>query len=243
MTFLAEKDGAMRWFYGTRIEAIPTERGCTLSSAIRSQSGEEFELEESVKETKAVSFRCGPEFKRIWEQKWTDEPCDTGTERIKIIIAYLCIISRMKRIPCYDKANCKEQMRYYHVETNRKKDEKMDGFYVYGTWWSPYAIWHVNACVSHKEVLTAPCLPGVAVEHCCIQIFLHEILLCHFEIMKDSMNLNILIFDVLLGMIIVLMANQEVLLPMEMGEKTDQEQKSALLLTTGLQGADFAMII
>ena len=27
-----------------------------------------------------------------------------------------------------------------------------------------------------------------------------------FEIMKDSMNLNILIFDVLLGMIIVLMA-------------------------------------
>lgn len=47
---LWKKDGAMRWFYGTRIENPNTHgTGCTLSSAIAANLAKEFELEESVK--------------------------------------------------------------------------------------------------------------------------------------------------------------------------------------------------
>ena len=50
---LWKKDGAMRWFYGTRIENPNTHgTGCTLSSAIAANLAKEFELEESVKRAK-----------------------------------------------------------------------------------------------------------------------------------------------------------------------------------------------
>ena len=50
---LWKKDGAMRWFYGTRIENSNTHgTGCTLSSAIAANLAKEFELEESVKRAK-----------------------------------------------------------------------------------------------------------------------------------------------------------------------------------------------
>ena len=50
---LWKEDGAMRWFYGTRIENPNTHgTGCTLSSAIAANLAKEFELEESVKRAK-----------------------------------------------------------------------------------------------------------------------------------------------------------------------------------------------
>ena len=56
-----------------------------------------------------------------------------------------------------------------------------------------------------------------------------------FDIMKNSMNLNILIFDVLLGMIIVLMAKSggSAAYGRWAGTKI-KSKKSALLATTGL---------
>ena len=50
---LWKEDGAMRWFYGTRIENPNTHgTGCTLSSAIAANLAKEFGLEESVKRAK-----------------------------------------------------------------------------------------------------------------------------------------------------------------------------------------------
>ena len=50
---LWKEDGAMRWFYGTRIENPNTHgTGCTLSSALAANLAKEFELEESVKRAK-----------------------------------------------------------------------------------------------------------------------------------------------------------------------------------------------
>lgn len=82
----------------------------------------------------------------------------------------------------------------------------MDGSMFIGTWWSlvPPLLAIVLAFLT-KEVYSS-LFVGVAVGALLYTGFSPGILLCHFEIMKDSMNLNILIFDVLLGMIIVLMA-------------------------------------
>ena len=50
---LWKEDGAMRWFYGARIENPNTHgTGCTLSSAIAANLAKEFGLEESVKRAK-----------------------------------------------------------------------------------------------------------------------------------------------------------------------------------------------
>ena len=83
----------------------------------------------------------------------------------------------------------------------------MDGSMFIGTWWAliPPLLAIILAFVT-KEVYSTLFL-GVAVGAMLYSGF-HpwESFVNFFEIMKDSMNLNILIFDVLLGMIIVLMA-------------------------------------
>ena len=62
-----------------------------------------------------------------------------------------------------------------------------------------------------------------------------ECICCFFDIMKNSMNLNILIFDVLLGMIIVLMSKSggSAAYGKWAGTKI-KSKKSAMLATTGL---------
>ena len=57
-----------------------------------------------------------------------------------------------------------------------------------------------------------------------------------FDIMKDSMNLNILIFDVLLGMIIVLMSKSggSAAYGKWAGGKIKSKKMCAMLATTGL---------
>lgn len=83
----------------------------------------------------------------------------------------------------------------------------MDGSIFIGTWWSlvPPLLAIVLALIT-KEVYSSLFL-GVAVGALMYTGF-HpwNAFVAFFDIMKDSMNLNILIFDVLLGMIIVLMA-------------------------------------
>ena len=83
----------------------------------------------------------------------------------------------------------------------------MDGSMFIGTWWAliPPLLAIVLAFVT-KEVYSSLFL-GVAAGALLYSGF-HpwESFVNFFEIMKNSMNLNILIFDVLLGMIIVLMA-------------------------------------
>ena len=83
----------------------------------------------------------------------------------------------------------------------------MDGSMFIGTWWAliPPLLAIVLAFVT-KEVYSSLFL-GVATGALLYSGF-HpwESFVNFFEIMKNSMNLNILIFDVLLGMIIVLMA-------------------------------------
>ena len=82
---LWKEDGAMRWFYGTRIENPNTHgTGCTLSSAVAANLAKEFGLEESVKKSKAVSFRCIGVQAGSGSRKWADEPCICmEQERIK----------------------------------------------------------------------------------------------------------------------------------------------------------------
>ena len=81
----------------------------------------------------------------------------------------------------------------------------MDGSMFIGTWWAliPPLLAIVLAFVT-KEVYSSLFL-GVAAGALLYSGF-HpwESFVNFFEIMKNSMNLNILIFDVLLGMIIVL---------------------------------------
>ena len=105
-----------------------------------------------------------------------------------------------------------------------------------GTWWAllPPLLAIVLAFVT-KEVYSSLFL-GVAVGALLYSGF-HpwESFVNFFEIMKDSMNLNILIFDVLLGMIIVLMAKTggSAAYGKWAGTKI-RSKKSALLATTGL---------
>lgn len=66
---LWKEDGAMRWFYGTRIENPNTHgTGCTLSSAIAANLAKEFGLEESVKEQSSI-FQMHWSSSWIWEQE------------------------------------------------------------------------------------------------------------------------------------------------------------------------------
>ena len=110
-----------------------------------------------------------------------------------------------------------------------------------GTWWSlvPPLLAIVLAFLT-KEVYSS-LFVGVAVGALLYTGFSPwDSFVSFFEIMKDSMNLNILIFDVLLGMIIVLMAKSggSAAYGNWAGSKI-KSKKSALLATTGLGGADF----
>lgn len=112
----------------------------------------------------------------------------------------------------------------------------MDGSVFIGTWWAlvPPLLAIVLAFVT-KEVYSS-LFVGVAVGVLLYSGF-HpwESFVNFFEIMKNSMNLNILIFDVLLGMIIVLMAKSggSAAYGNWAGTKI-KSKRSALLATTGL---------
>lgn len=112
----------------------------------------------------------------------------------------------------------------------------MDGSMFIGTWWAliPPLLAIVLAFVT-KEVYSSLFL-GVAAGALLYSGF-HpwKSFVNFFEIMKNSMNLNILIFDVLLGMIIVLMAKTggSAAYGKWAGTKI-RSKKSALLATTGL---------
>ena len=105
-----------------------------------------------------------------------------------------------------------------------------------GTWWAlvPPLLAIVLAFVT-KEVYSSLFL-GVAVGALLYGGF-HpwESFVSFFDIMKNSMNLNILIFDVLLGMIIVLMAKSggSAAYGKWAGDRI-KSKRSALLATTGL---------
>ena len=114
--------------------------------------------------------------------------------------------------------------------------EKMDGSMFIGTWWSlvPPLLAIVLAFIT-KEVYSS-LFVGVAVGALLYTGFSPwDSFVSFFEIMKESMNLNILIFDVLLGMIIVLMAKSggSAAYGNWAGSKI-KTKKSALLATTGL---------
>ena len=118
----------------------------------------------------------------------------------------------------------------------KRMKEKMDGSMFIGTWWSlvPPLLAIVLAFLT-KEVYSS-LFVGVAVGALLYTGFSPwDSFVSFFEIMKDSMNLNILIFDVLLGMIIVLMAKSggSAAYGNWAGSKI-RSKKSALLATTGL---------
>lgn len=112
----------------------------------------------------------------------------------------------------------------------------MDGSFFIGTWWSlvPPLLAIVLALIT-KEVYSSLFI-GVAVGALMYTGF-HpwNAFVAFFDIMKNSMNLNILIFDVLLGMIIVLMSRSggSAAYGKWAGDKI-KSKKSALLATTGL---------
>ena len=112
----------------------------------------------------------------------------------------------------------------------------MDGSIFIGTWWSlvPPLLAIVLALVT-KEVYSSLFI-GVAMGALLYTGF-HpwNAFVALFDIMKNSMNLNILIFDVLLGMIIVLMSKSggSAAYGKWAGSKI-KTKKSAMLATTGL---------
>ena len=112
----------------------------------------------------------------------------------------------------------------------------MEGSMFIGTWWSlvPPLLAIVLALVT-KEVYSSLFI-GVAAGALLYSGF-HpwNAFVSFFEIMKSSMNLNILIFDVLLGMIIVLMSKSggSPAYGKWAGSKI-KSKKSAMLATTGL---------
>ena len=112
----------------------------------------------------------------------------------------------------------------------------MDGSMFIGTWWAlvPPLLAILLAFIT-KEVYSSLFI-GVAVGALLYSGF-HpwESFVNFFAIMKDSMNLNILIFDVLLGMIIVLMAKSggSAAYGKWAGTKI-RSKRSALLATAGL---------
>ena len=112
----------------------------------------------------------------------------------------------------------------------------MDGSMFIGTWWSlvPPLLAIVLALVT-KEVYSSLFI-GVAMGALLYTGF-HpwNAFVAFFDIMKNSMDLNILIFDVLLGMIIVLMSKSggSAAYGKWAGTKI-KSKKSAMLATTGL---------
>ena len=112
----------------------------------------------------------------------------------------------------------------------------MDGSIFIGTWWSlvPPLLAIVLALVT-KDVYSSLFI-GVAMGALLYTGF-HpwNAFVAFFDIMKNSMNLNILIFDVLLGMIIVLMSKSggSAAYGKWAGTKI-KNKKSAMLATTGL---------
>lgn len=112
----------------------------------------------------------------------------------------------------------------------------MDGSIFIGTWWSlvPPLLAIVLALVT-KEVYSSLFI-GVAMGALLYTGF-HpwNAFVAFFDIMKNSMNLNILIFDVLLGMIIVLMSKSggSAAYGKWAGTKI-KSKKSAMLATSGL---------
>lgn len=112
----------------------------------------------------------------------------------------------------------------------------MDGSIFVGTWWAlvPPLLAILLAFIT-KEVYSSLFI-GVAVGAALYSGF-HpwQSFVNFFEIMKNSMNLNILIFDVLLGMIIVLMAKSggSAAYGKWAGNRI-KSKRSALLATTGL---------
>ena len=112
----------------------------------------------------------------------------------------------------------------------------MDGSMFVGTWWSlvPPLLAIALALIT-KEVYSSLFI-GVAFGALLYTGF-HpwNAFVAFFDIMKNSMNLNILIFDVLLGMIVVLMAKSggSAAYGKWAGTKI-KSKKSALLATTGL---------
>jgi len=115
-------------------------------------------------------------------------------------------------------------------------ENEMDGSMFIGTWWSlvPPLLAIVLALVT-KEVYSSLFI-GVAAGALLYTGF-HpwNAFVAFFDIMKNSMNLNILIFDVLLGMIIVLMAKSggSAAYGTWAGTKI-RTKRSALLATMGL---------
>lgn len=112
----------------------------------------------------------------------------------------------------------------------------MDGSVFIGTWWSlvPPVLAIVLALIT-KEVYSSLFI-GVTVGALLYTGF-HpwNAFVSLFEIMKSSMNVNILIFDVLLGMIIVLMTKSGGSAAYgNWAGKHIKSKKSALLATTGL---------
>lgn len=112
----------------------------------------------------------------------------------------------------------------------------MDGVMFIGTWWSlvPPLLAIILALVT-KEVYSSLFI-GVAFGALLYAGFQPwNAFMAFFDIMKSSMNLNILIFDVLLGMIIVLMAKSGGSAAYGKWAGTRiKSKKSAMLATTGL---------
>ena len=112
----------------------------------------------------------------------------------------------------------------------------MDGSVFIGTWWSlvPPLLAIILAFVT-KEVYSS-LFVGVAVGALLYTGFdPWNTFVAFFDIMKENMNLNILIFDVLLGMIIVLMVKSGGSSAYgNWAGKKIKTKKTALLATTGL---------
>ena len=112
----------------------------------------------------------------------------------------------------------------------------MDGSMFIGTWWSLVSpLLAIVLALVTKEVYSSLFI-GVAMGALLYTGF-HpwNAFVALFDIMKNSMNLNILIFDVLLGMIIVLMSKSggSAAYGKWAGNKI-KSKKSAMLATTGL---------
>lgn len=112
----------------------------------------------------------------------------------------------------------------------------MDGSMFIGTWWSLVPpLLAIILAFATKEVYSSLII-GVATGALLYTGF-HpwNAFVAFFDIMKNSMNLNILIFDVLLGMIIVLMSKSggSAAYGKWAGKKI-KSKRSALLATTGL---------
>ena len=118
----------------------------------------------------------------------------------------------------------------------RERKESMDGSIFIGTAWAllPPLLAIVLALVT-KEVYSSLFL-GVALGALlCTGFHPWNAFVTLFDIMKSSMNLNILIFDVLLGMIIVLMSKSgESAAYGNWAGKHIKSRKTAMLATTGL---------